>query len=166
MQSIAAGVSHGNHGKHGRMYGKPGVAGEIISQCAANAVKCLMINEELTFKIRGAIYSVFKELGPGLFESVYEKTLAIELQQVSLKVVSQVPIKAAYKGQDLDLGFRLDMLIEDRIIVEIKSIEQLHDVHKKQLLTYLKLTGMRVGILVNFNCSFIENNKSIFRIVN
>ena len=125
-----------------------------------------MIHEELTFKIRGAIFSVFKELGPGLFESVYERALIIELRSLDLKVVTQKPVAAIYKGEDLDLGFRLDLLIDNEVIVEVKSVELLHDVHKKQLLTYLKLTGKRVGLLVNFNSAHIQDNISLIRIVN
>lgn len=125
-----------------------------------------MIHEHLTFKIRGAIYSVFKELGPGLFESVYERALTLELRSMGLKVATQMPVAAKYKGEDLDLGFRLDLLIENEVIIEVKSVDTLHDVHKKQLLTYLKLTGKRVGLLVNFNSAHIHDNISLIRIVN
>ena len=125
-----------------------------------------MIHEELTFKIRGAIFEVFKEFGPGLFEIVYERALAHELRTTGLKVTAQVPVAAIYKGEDLDVGFRLDLLVENEVIVEIKSVEQLHDVHKKQLLTYLKLTRKKVGLLVNFNSAHIRDSISLFRIVN
>ena len=125
-----------------------------------------MINEELTYKIRGALYSVFKELGPGLFESVYEKALTFELRSIGLNVAPQLPVKAVYKGEELEMGFRLDLLVENEVIIEVKSVDQLHDVHKKQLLTYLRLTGKRVGLLVNFNRAHIKDNISLFRIVN
>lgn len=125
-----------------------------------------MLSERLTYKIRGAIYSVFQELGPGLFESVYERALVVELQSIGLKVVTQVPMNVHYKGEDLGLGFRLDILVEGEVIIEVKSVEQLHNVHKKQLLTYLKLTGKQVGLLVNFNCPHITDHVSLIRIVN
>jgi GxxExxY protein len=125
-----------------------------------------MINEELTFKIRGAIYEVFKAFGPGLFERVYEKALLIELRSIGLKVASQLPVGATYKGEDLDLGFRLDLLVENEVIIEVKSITELQDVHKKQLLTYLRLTGKKVGLLVNFNSAHIQDKISLILIVN
>lgn len=125
-----------------------------------------MIKEELTFKVRGAIFEVFKELGPGLFESVYEEALLIELRSMGLKAESQVAARAFYKGNDLGLGFRLDLLVENEVIIEIKSLKDLQDVHKKQLLTYLRLTGCKVGLLVNFNSPFLKDNTSLFRIVN
>ena len=125
-----------------------------------------MVAEELTFKIRGAIFSVFKELGPGLLESVYEAALAFELKSLELNVRTQVVLPVNYKGQILELGFRIDILVEGQVIIEIKSIEMLHDVHKKQLLTYLRLADKRVGILVNFNVSSLEDKVSLIRIVN
>jgi GxxExxY protein len=124
-----------------------------------------MIHDPLTYKIRGAIFEVFKHFGPGLFESVYEKGLAAELRSMGLNVVAQLPIAVSYKGEDLDLGLRLDLLVENEVI-EVKSIAELHDVHKKQLLTYLRLTRKRVGLLVNFNSSHIRDNSSLIRIVN
>ncbi len=125
-----------------------------------------MIAEELTFKIRGAIFTVFKELGPGLLESVYEVALIHELKSIGLEVRSQVGVPVIYKDKELELGFRMDILVEDQVIIEIKSIEMLHDVHKKQLLTYLRLANKQVGILVNFNVSILEDKISIIRIVN
>ena len=85
---------------------------------------------------------------------------------MGLQVVSQLPVTVFYKGQDLDLGFRLDLLVENEVIIEIKSVDQLHDVHKKQLLTYLKLTGKKVGLPVNFNSAHIQDHISLVRIVN
>jgi GxxExxY protein len=120
----------------------------------------------LTYKIRGAIFSVFNELGPGLLESVYEAALLKELSDVNLKTVSQVPLPVIYKGVKLEIGFRLDILVEDKIIIEIKSVEELHDVHKKQLLTYLKLSNRKLGILVNFNAAKLIDKESLFRIIN
>lgn len=122
--------------------------------------------DELTYKIRGGIFEVFRELGPGLLESVYEAALLFELQNQGLSVQAQVPVPVLYKDVRLELGFRLDLLVEHEVIIEIKSIETLHDVHKKQVLTYLKLTGKKVAILVNFNTAHLKNKESIIRIVN
>jgi len=122
--------------------------------------------EELTYKIRGCIFEVFKELGPGLLESVYEAALIYELKQSGLSVQSQVPIPVSYKSIKFELGFRMDVLVENEVIIEIKSIECIHDVHKKQLLTYLKLTGRKIGILVNFNSAHLVDKESLIRIVN
>lgn len=122
--------------------------------------------EELTFKIRGAIFVVFKELGPGLLESVYEAALAYELRSEGLTVHRQVGLPVVYKEESLELGFRLDLLIENQIIIEIKSVEVLHDVHKKQLLTYLRLSDKKIGMLVNFNSNFLEDKVSLIRIIN
>src|SRR6187402_874424 len=94
---------------------------------------------DLTYKIRGAIFKVHQTLGPGLLESVYEAALVYEIVQLGLKVISQIGLPVNYNGIQLELGFRIDMLVEDSVIVEIKSVETLHDVHKKQVLTYLKL---------------------------
>jgi len=123
----------------------------------------MMIND-ITYKVRGAIYTVINELGPGLLESVYEAALKIELVEIGLKVESQVPIPVYYKGIDLGLGFRIDLIVEDLLIIELKSIEAIQNVHLKQLLTYLKLTGKPVGLLVNFNSADIDKN--IKRLVN
>jgi GxxExxY protein len=121
---------------------------------------------DLTYQIRGAIYKVHSTLGPGLFESVYEAALIYELKQLNLTVESQVGIPVMYNEIQLELGFRLDILIENTVIIEIKSVETLLDVHKKQLLTYLKLSGKKIGILVNFNVSTLINKESLIRIIN
>lgn len=121
---------------------------------------------EISYQIRGAIFDVHNELGPGLFESVYEAAMVYELLNRGLSVASQAAIPVKYKEIDLNLGFRADLIVENKVIVEIKSIESLHDVHKKQLLTYLKLTGLKLGILVNFNCNKLIDKESIIRIIN
>ena len=121
---------------------------------------------DLTYQIRGAIYKVHSTLGPGLFESVYEAALIYELKQLNLVVESQVGIPVMYNGIQLELGFRLDILIENMVIIEVKSVETLLDVHKKQLLTYLKLSDKKIGILVNFNVSTLINKESLIRIIN
>ena len=121
---------------------------------------------DLTYKIRGAIFKVHKTLGPGLLESVYEAALVYELMQIGLKVLSQIGLPVNYDGILLELGFRIDILVEDSVIIEIKSVETLHDVHKKQILTYLKLSDKRIGILVNFNVSSLTDKESLIRIIN
>jgi len=121
---------------------------------------------DLTYQIRGAIYKVHSTLGPGLFESVYEAALIYELKQLNLAVESQVGLPVIYSGVQLELGFRLDILVENTVIIEVKSVETLLDVHKKQLLTYLKLSGKKIGILVNFNAASLINKESLIRIIN
>lgn len=123
-----------------------------------------MTENDISYKIRGAIFKVHQCLGPGLFESVYEAALAYELTQEGLTVKTQVPIPVEYKDVKLDIGFRLDILVNDLVIVEVKSIEEIHPVHHKQILTYMKLAGMKLGLLVNFNTDAIH--KGIIRKVN
>lgn len=123
-----------------------------------------MTENEITFLIRKAIFEVYNTLGPGLLESVYEKALALELENQGLRVEVQVPISVIYKGTDLGLGFRADILVEEKIIIEIKSVVELAPIHHKQLLNYLKLTNCHLGILVNFNTNNL--NSDIVRIIN
>lgn len=123
-----------------------------------------MTDNELTYEIRGAIFDVYNELGPGLLESVYEEALAFELKERGLKVERQVEVPIRYKGNELKTPLRLDLLIENQIIVELKSVEEMRPVFAKQLLTYLRLLDKRVGLLVNFNSSNIR--EGIKRIVN
>ncbi len=110
-----------------------------------------MTENQLTYKIRGAIYDVYKALGPGLLESVYEEALVFELQQRGLKVERQKQVPIIYKGNELKTELRLDLLVEDQVIVELKSVEEMKKVFAKQLLTYLRLMNKKVGLLVNFN---------------
>ena len=121
---------------------------------------------DLTYQIRGAIIKVHKSLGPGLLESVYEAALVYEFMQLGLKVISQVGLPVNYNGVLLELGFRIDIVVEDSVIIEVKSIETLYDVHKKQVLTYLRLSGKKLGILVNFNVSSLKDKDSLIRIIN
>ena len=123
-----------------------------------------MTENEITFLIRKAIFEVYNTLGPGLLESVYEKALEIELESEGLAIKVQFPISVNYKGNDLGLGYRADILVEEKIIIEIKSVVELAAVHHKQLLNYLKLTNCHLGILVNFNTNNI--NGDIVRIIN
>lgn len=124
-----------------------------------------MTDNEITYEIeiRGAIYDVYKDLGPGLLESVYEEALCFELEQRGLKVERQVQVPITYKGNVLKTELRLDIIVEDTVIVELKSVEEMKKVFAKQLLTYLRLMDKRVGILVNFNTDDIL--KSMQRIV-
>jgi GxxExxY protein len=123
-----------------------------------------MTINEITYQIRGAIYDVYTELGPGLLESVYEEALVFELKQHGLKVDRQVQVPIEYKGNLLKSELRLDLIVEDQVIIELKSVEEMKKVFSKQLLTYLRLMNKKVGILVNFNTDNILT--SIKRIIN
>ncbi|MFH1477206.1 MAG: GxxExxY protein [Verrucomicrobiota bacterium] len=104
------------------------------------------------------------ELGPGLFEAVYETLLAHELQEAKLRVARQVPIPIEFHGIRFDEGFRADIIIEDKVLLELKSVENVNKAHKKQVLTYLRLTGMKLGYLLNFGEALMKDG--IFRILN
>ena len=119
---------------------------------------------EISYQIRGAVFDVYNELGPGLMENVYEKALIIELLNRGLQVENQVPIEVLYKGFDLGLQYRLDVLVNKQVIIELKSVEILLPVHYKQLITYLKLAQKPLGFLINFNTESIKDN--IIRIAN
>jgi GxxExxY protein len=121
---------------------------------------------ELSYIVRKAVFNVHNELGPGLFESVYEAAMLIELELLGLTAERQLDVNAVYKNRDLGLGFRIDILVEGELIVEIKSVETLSNTHKKQLLTYLRLTKKKLGLLVNFNDLSITDKESIIRIIN
>lgn len=106
----------------------------------------------ISSKVIEAAIIVHNELGPGLFESVYARCLRRELERMGIAVQSEVPVPIMYRGEKVaDEGFRIDLLVEDALVVELKSIEQLQPVHKKQLLTYLRLTGKTLGLIINFN---------------
>ena len=107
--------------------------------------------DALSYEIRGAAMEVYNHFGPGLLESLYEKALMIELQLRDIKVESQVPIKVAYKGVAIDGDYRLDLLVEDTVILELKSVTELNALHYKQLRSYLKLMNKPLGWLINFN---------------
>ena len=123
-----------------------------------------MTDNELTYQIRGAIFEVYNTLGPGLLESVYEEALVFELQQQGLHVERQLEVPIKYKGNELKTALRLDLLVEDQVIVELKSVEEMKPVFAKQLLTYLRLLNKRVGLLVNFSSNNIR--EGIIRIAN
>jgi GxxExxY protein len=119
---------------------------------------------DLSYTIRGCVFDVYNELGPGLLESIYEAALSYELRKRGLDIKTQVGLPVKYKDTQLDLGYRIDILVEDKVIIELKSVETLLDVHHKQVLTYLKLTKVKLGLLINFNSDDIS--KSIYRKVN
>lgn len=123
-----------------------------------------MTENEIAKLIVDTCYRIHVELGPGLLESVYEEILFYELSELGLKVQKQVAIPLIWKEIKMDIGFRADIIVEDKVIVELKSVETIAPVHPKQLLTYLKITGLKLGLLVNFNEKLIKNG--ITRIVN
>ena len=123
-----------------------------------------MTENEITGIVVDCCIKIHKKLGPGLFESVYEEVLVYELTNHRLKCDRQIVIPVVYEKITMDLGFRADLLVDDKIIIELKSVENILPVHKKQLLTYLKLTGKKVGLLINFNVDLMKNG--IVRIAN
>ena len=123
-----------------------------------------MNENDLSYLIRGAAFKVHSALGPGLLESVYELALSHELTKRGLEVRNQVGIPFVYDEINFNIGFRLDIIVNDKVIIEIQSVEALQDVHHKQLLTYLKLTNKKLGLLINFN--IVSLKYGIVRIVN
>ncbi len=123
-----------------------------------------MKENDISYIIRGAIFKVYNTLGPGLLESIYVAALVYELKKEGLKVEKEVSVPVYYEGVTLEMGFRLDILVENKVIIEVKSVENLAKVHHKQVLTYLKVTDLKLGILVNFNEDDIVSG--IFRKVN
>ena len=123
-----------------------------------------MTENEIAKIIVDAALKIHRALGPGLLESVYEATLAFELEQRGLKTVKQLALPVVYEGVYPELGFRADLIIENKVIIEIKSVEALAPVHRKQVETYLRLTGAKLGLLINFNVELIKNG--IQRVVN
>ena len=123
-----------------------------------------MDTNELSSKIIGAAIEVHKKLGPGLLESVYEECISHELSLRGIAFERQKPLPVVYKGKKLDCGYRLDIVVEKAIIVEMKSCEKIEPIHRAQLLTYLKLSGLNLGLLLNFNTPVMRDG--IVRIVN
>ena len=123
-----------------------------------------MNENEISKLIIGKAIDLHISLGPGLLESVYENALAFELREIDLNVLRQVPMPFEYKQINMDIGYRIDLLIENKVIVEIKSVENLAPVHYAQLLTYLRLSDHKLGLLINFNIKLLKNG--IHRIVN
>lgn len=120
---------------------------------------------ELTRRVIGAAIGVHRELGPGLLESVYQRCLCIELDGYNVAFKAEVPVPVIFKGHKIqDEGFRADMLVEDQIVLELKSVETIKNVHRKQLLTYMKLMHKPLGLLINFNEAYLRDG--IVRIIN
>jgi GxxExxY protein len=117
----------------------------------------MLMQEELTEQIIGSPIEVHRELGPGLLESAYEDCICHELHLRNLGFQRQVALPVGYKGVKLDCGYRLDVVVENLILVELKSIEQALPIHHAQLLTYLRLSGKKVGLLINFNVAALKN---------
>jgi GxxExxY protein len=112
---------------------------------------------KITEQVIGACIEIHKHLGPGLLESIYEECLCYELSVLGLKFERQKPLPVKYKSVNLDCGYRLDLVIEDKIILELKTVEHLLPIHEAQLLTYLKLSGLTLGLLINFNVPVLKN---------
>ena len=123
-----------------------------------------MVENEITKKIIGAAIEVHRILGPGLLESIYEDSMAVELKLQKIAFEQQKPVRLVYKDHRLSSDLKLDFLVEGKIVVELKAVEQLLPVHEAQLLSYLKLTGCKVGLLINFNVSILKSG--IKRMVN
>jgi GxxExxY protein len=115
-----------------------------------------LLHQELTGSILNCAYKVHSALGPGLLESAYEECLHYELEKNGFAVIKQKPMPLIYEEKKLDLGFRIDLLVEGKIIIEIKSVEVINPVHLAQLMTYLKLSGCRIGLLINFNVQSLK----------
>jgi GxxExxY protein len=123
-----------------------------------------MEENEITRQIIDICYHIHKELGPGLFESVYEEVLYFELTNQGFIVERQKAVPVIWKGRKMDIGFRADLIVNNQVIIELKSVERVPSVYKKQLLTYLRITGIKVGLLINFNETLFKDG--IHRIVN
>jgi GxxExxY protein len=117
----------------------------------------MLHEEDLTEQIIGAAIEVHRELGPGLLESVYEECLCYELNTRQISFRRQVVLPLNYKSKQLDCGFRADVIIADKVLIEIKAVETVSELHKAQLLTYLRITGMKVGLILNFNMVVLKD---------
>jgi len=113
--------------------------------------------DPLTGKVIGLAIEVLRHLGPGLLESAYEECLCWELKQAGLSVQRQVALPVVYKDVKLDVGYRVDVIVENRLILELKTVEKLLSIHEAQLLTYLRLTGLKTGLLINFNTAVLKD---------
>lgn len=123
-----------------------------------------MADEEITAKIIGAAIEVHRHLGPGLLESTYEVCLCDELVQRGLHHENQKPMPVSYKGRTIDCGYRIDLLVENRVVVELKAVQEVINVHQAQILSYLKMSGLKTGLLINFNVPRLVDG--VFRISN
>ena len=134
------------------------------AELAEKRPRISMTENELSHKIIGLCLDIHKQLGPGLLESVYEEILYYELRDLGYYVERQKAVPVVHKEVKMELGFRADLIVAEKVLLELKSVEHVLDVHKKQLLTYLKLTGIKLGLLINFNEAMLKNG--ITRIVN
>ena len=116
-----------------------------------------MTTDIITQKVIGCAIEVHKQLGPGLLESSYENCLMYELQQVGIEAVNQVEFPITYKNIEINAGYRLDILIPDELVIELKAVDKLAPIHSAQLITYLKLSGIKTGLLINFNVTKLVN---------
>jgi GxxExxY protein len=116
-----------------------------------------LLYEELTGSILRCAYKVHSALGPGLLESAYEECLFYELDKIGLTAIKQKPMPLVYEEKKLDLGYRIDLMIDGKVIIEVKSVDALNPVHLAQLMTYLKLSGCRIGFLINFNVESLKD---------
>jgi len=123
-----------------------------------------MTYKELSYSVVGAAINVHKELGPGLLEKVYQECLFYELSNLGLCVEKEIGIPLSYKGVKLECGFRMDMLVENKLVIETKTVAEIHDIHLAQLLSYLKQGDYKLGLLINFNSVHLKNG--IRRVVN
>lgn len=123
-----------------------------------------MDENEISQLVIGAAINVHKDLGPGLLESSYQECLVYEIEQLGLNVKTQVPLPLIYKEINLGIGYRIDILIENKVIIEVKAVDALTEIHSAQLLTYLKLSKIKLGLLINFNSVLVTNG--IKRLVN
>lgn len=135
-----------------------------VAYVALREIISVMNENELSFKIIGIALELHKNIGPGLLESTYENALAYDLRENGLLVQQQVPMPFIYKEVKMDIGYQLDLLVENKLIIEIKSVENLAPVHYAQLLTYLKLSDLKLGLLINFNSKLLKDG--IHRLVN
>ena len=119
--------------------------------------------EDLSFQVIGCAIEVHKNLGPGLLESSYEKCLAYELSNLNIPYKQQLALPIRYKSVEIDCAYRIDLLVADEIIIELKSVSQLTAIHEAQILTYMKLANVKTGLLVNFNTVFLKNGIKRFK---
>ncbi|MCC6413369.1 MAG: GxxExxY protein [Saprospiraceae bacterium] len=125
-----------------------------------------METNDITLAIRDAAFRIHTALGPGLYESAYEKAMTYELEKNGLKVERQVVVPFVYKGVSIELGYHMDLLVEDQVVVEIKSVDALNEDHFKEIMTYIRLAGKKHGLLINFNVVSLEEKISLQHIVN
>lgn len=123
-----------------------------------------MTENEISYKVIGAAIDIHKCIGPGLLESAYENALGYDLKEMGFEVRQQIPMPFVYKGVNQEVGYRIDLLVNNKLIIEVKAVEILAPVHYAQLLTYLKLSGLKLGLLINFNSKTLKDR--IHRIVN